>query len=629
MKKEKKDQNIGSQLKTAIKKSGKSVKYYAKLIGVSEVTIYNIFKGKNVNEDTIDKLKNALGFDDDKPQKIEVVEVKKPKKKKEKKIEKIEEEITESSFVQGEDDGDDSSRFEEWLEAAMVDETQPGDEPDSFEDENVNGEITTPVANIRSIKLSKAENDILVNSVINMANEPKQAIRFLVDSYYQFQNQRIANDNRIRAIKQGFDTTDPNNTQPSFALAWLAEENRNIEKQLKLMLAHYTVTSKVGMWLNDIVGIGPCLSAGLLAYLDVDESMHTCAGFWSYCGLNDNNVKWLGSTKAKQVMKDVHEKVLGLCKERMSRFSSLQDKKDIAQIKKLVKRYRKEFAKLFIQDAKEIDIFDILVNNYDVSEDLATKIVNDCKIYDRGYERYYNTIFYLYDTVHPTPEFMYLVAVKLKRKYRNIIKGSYDSKKAKDHTYERLEKFLSMPPYIRALKKLCYKIGDSFSKQTSRGSMYGKIYNQRREYETKKNERGDYAELAAKELEEKNYTKKEHIECLKSGKLTAGHIVMRSRRFAVKLFISHLFDAMYIDKFGRTPGLPYVFNLGNKHLDWIAPEVPYEKYWNYKDDRDYGTISREYTPNYTYHFADNPNEDNFYDEYTDRINSEDEDSDEE
>ena len=111
MKKEK-DQNIGSQLKSAIKKSGKSVKYYAKLIGVSDVTIYNIFKGKNVNEDTIDKLKKALGFDNNKPQKIEVVEVKKPKKNKEKKTKKIKEEITESSSLQGEDDDDDSSRFE-------------------------------------------------------------------------------------------------------------------------------------------------------------------------------------------------------------------------------------------------------------------------------------------------------------------------------------------------------------------------------------------------------------------------------------------------------------------------------------------------------------------------------------
>ena len=601
----------GNDLRIALKNSGMSVRQVAHLMGVSDQTIYNIFNGKCLNDEKIKRFKEIIGVRDkeeiskpktkEKPKKSESVPKKKKIKEETKQIEDL--------------DNEEKSRFDEWMEAAVSNEAS--EESESEDDENANETTDTTVAQVESVSLDKKEKDMLCQSVIDMADEPKQAIRFLVDSYYQFQGHRIANDNRLRAIKQGFDTQDPNNKRPSYALSWLAEENRNVEKQLKIMLSHYTQTSKVGMWLNDIVGVGPCLSAGLLAYLDVNENMKTCAGFWSYCGLNDNNVPWLGSTKAAAAMREVHEKVLGLCKERMKNYLSLQNKKDISEIKKLVKKYRKEFAKLFIEDAKSHDISKILVKRYKVSESLASKIAADTKVYKRGAERYYNTICYLYDTVHPTPEFMYLIAAKLKRKYRNIIRGSYDYKKAKDYTYDRLESFLSMPPYILGLKKLCYKLGDSFSKQVIHGSMYGKIYLQRKEYETMKNERGDYAELAAKELAEKNYKKKEHIETLKSGKLTAGHIVMRSRRFAVKIFISHLFDAMYIDKFGRTPGLPYVFNLGENHLDWIAPEVPYEKYWDYKDDRNYGTISREYSPNYTYHFADNPNEDDFYDTYSD------------
>ena len=59
---------------------------------------------------------------------------------------------------------------------------------------------------------------------------------------------------------------------------------------------------------------------------------------------------------------------------------------------------------------------------------------------------------------------------------------------------------------------------------------------------------------------------------------------------------------MYIDKFGKTPDLPAVFDLGG-HLDFIGPEVPYAKYWpNYKDTRNVANVSLDYTPDYTYSF---------------------------
>ena len=58
---------------------------------------------------------------------------------------------------------------------------------------------------------------------------------------------------------------------------------------------------------------------------------------------------------------------------------------------------------------------------------------------------------------------------------------------------------------------------------------------------------------------------------------------MRSKRYAVKLFISHLFEAMYLEEHGYYPKETYVIaHLG--HSDYIEPEVPFEKYIKFDPD---------------------------------------------
>ena len=133
--------------------------------------------------------------------------------------------------------------------------------------------------------------------------------------------------------------------------------------------------------------------------------------------------------------------------------------------------------------------------------------------------------------------------------------------------------------------------------------------------EEKKNENGDYAEQAAKILRTKNIQSVETRKYLEAGKLTPKHIMMRSLRWTVKLFISHVFDAMYIDAYGKTPELLYPFQKESGHTDWIAPEVPYNKYWNYEDGRAYGSISRTYTPDHTYIFGNAADYENTFMDY--------------
>lgn len=142
---------------------------------------------------------------------------------------------------------------------------------------------------------------------------------------------------------------------------------------------------------------------------------------------------------------------------------------------------------------------------------------------------------------------------------------------------EQLIKGLSMIPYNAFLKKTCYLIAQSFVMNKDKGSLYGRVYMDRKAVEIKKNEKGLYREQALKSLEENNFKNKEVIQRLQSGKLTDLHIENRARRYAVKLFISHLFEQMWIEENGTQPPNPYILEYGDEfeHNGYIEPEVPY------------------------------------------------------
>lgn len=136
-----------------------------------------------------------------------------------------------------------------------------------------------------------------------------------------------------------------------------------------------------------------------------------------------------------------------------------------------------------------------------------------------------------------------------------------------------LTKAITILPYNKALKVACWKLSDGFVKNSNRKSKYGKIYKQRKAYELDKNEKGEYAEISAKYLEKTNYTGETRA-IYESGKLPLGHIENRCRRYAVKMFISHYFEACYYYKYGERH-VPYPIQfLG--HSDYVEPEVPYD-----------------------------------------------------
>lgn len=126
-------------------------------------------------------------------------------------------------------------------------------------------------------------------------------------------------------------------------------------------------------------------------------------------------------------------------------------------------------------------------------------------------------------------------------------------------------------PYCADLKVLAFKAGDSFVKFHRREDcFYGRLYAERKALELARNERGEYAALAKAILAEKKVRDPELRATLESGKLSAGHIEMRARRWAVKLFLAHFAQVLYETTTGRPAPIPYpVAHLG--HATYIAP----------------------------------------------------------
>jgi hypothetical protein len=124
-------------------------------------------------------------------------------------------------------------------------------------------------------------------------------------------------------------------------------------------------------------------------------------------------------------------------------------------------------------------------------------------------------------------------------------------------------------PWNASLKTLCWKIGESFVKvQNNPNDFYGKIFAQRKQLETERNEAGLFAEQAAQKLAKYKIGKNtEAYKFYSAGKLPPAHIHARAKRYAVKLFLAHYQQVAYELHFGKKPPNPYPIEiLGHAHM---------------------------------------------------------------
>ena len=126
-------------------------------------------------------------------------------------------------------------------------------------------------------------------------------------------------------------------------------------------------------------------------------------------------------------------------------------------------------------------------------------------------------------------------------------------------------------PWNARLKVLCWKIGDSFVKQSgSDKCFYGRFYRERKAIEVARNEAGEYREIAERTLTEKKFKQSDTRKAYEEGRLPDGRIDMRARRWAVKLFLAHYHHVGYELLHGEPPPRPYVLAHGG-HAHFIPP----------------------------------------------------------
>lgn len=110
----------------------------------------------------------------------------------------------------------------------------------------------------------------------------KDEARFLVDSYYTMQDNRIRSAAQIRSMKES--------GEPNAVLQWLEDQNYTLEKQVARALDAYSGSHAAGIWAREQYGIGPVIAAGLLAHIDITKC-DAAGNLWSYAGLSPLS-KW-------------------------------------------------------------------------------------------------------------------------------------------------------------------------------------------------------------------------------------------------------------------------------------------------------------------------------------------------
>jgi hypothetical protein len=134
---------------------------------------------------------------------------------------------------------------------------------------------------------------------------PKQ-VRYLVDCYYQIQHYRIATASQTRsqlpkdadaALDAELETEngDRDEGEPRTFPSWLSAQLKMLENQINGALLVYARNQPTGKWLLSVCGIGPVISAGLLAFID-PEKTKAVSSLWRYAGL-DPTAEWKSGQK--------------------------------------------------------------------------------------------------------------------------------------------------------------------------------------------------------------------------------------------------------------------------------------------------------------------------------------------
>jgi len=142
-------------------------------------------------------------------------------------------------------------------------------------------------------------NVVEITPVVKLRRDLKKAAatlapheaRYLVDLYYQIQENRKASANRVFSTTKGAEEVEVSDSEePNELLGWFKDQNFLLENNIKSVLDTYTKHHPMGVWLKSIMGIGPVIAAGLLAHIDITKAK-TAGAIWRFAG-QDPSASW-------------------------------------------------------------------------------------------------------------------------------------------------------------------------------------------------------------------------------------------------------------------------------------------------------------------------------------------------
>lgn len=368
---------------------------------------------------------------------------------------------------------------------------------------------------------------LTTEQVLKAANLTRPEARFLVSDYYTFQDMRKRADMQIRHLS-------PDKEMP-YLLQYTADSSAHIETQIKRALLKYAEGTRVGQWMLAQVGIAEVISAGLLAYLDVDQAP-TVGHWWRFAGL-DPTSQWKSADYVDGFVKSARR---------------ANDGDWAALINICAEMHRRPLAVLHSTKVDDVPLLERIPEPDEIRQYLS----------EHGSSAVIKAEFHADNMLREALQ-------------DNTVLANAYSTICPDVKFDwtAIKKMLSKRPWNAGLKQICWHAGQSFKKVSGDRvdaktgeplppAFYGKLYREQKDKVVRKNEQGAYAERARTFVTKSADVRK----TLSEGRLPAGNLDSQACRYAVKIFLSHLHAVMYWDTFNAPPPRPFAIqHLGHAH----------------------------------------------------------------
>lgn len=354
--------------------------------------------------------------------------------------------------------------------------------------------------------------------------------RNLVDMYYRFQHHRIDLNAQVRALIEA--------ERPGLVAQHFAHQMTSLERQMTSVLDAFSMSTEVGRWSRSVTGVGPVIAAGLMAYIDIERAP-TAGAIWRYAGL-DPTLKWHGRVAGRELVDSAFD----------------VEFTDAGAMYWLAKATDRRTTSLY-SAAMNIEAPSVQQACRAVSEEAGVTYSVAEALFVQRPIHVDNAIDYACEQLSLDPRSVYEVLYRGVKVDRQAVRS-----------------YLAKRPWNGNLKVLCWKLGDSFVKQSGRErAFYGRLYRERKDREIRFNEEGKFKAQAEETLSTKRIQDPLTRAIYEAGLLPPGRLDLRARRWTVKIFLAHWHDVAYRDHFQKPPPKPWVFEWGGaEHTHMI--EVP-------------------------------------------------------